>query len=217
MDDAGGRKASGETGANPAEAEDPRSVKNVDLPESIRKERARKKRRQPLECTLFERINGLVRAHALGEDFLAMLSDFREEALPENVRFERMKKRPYAPPLFPLSRPEDFRVTMAILDRGNNPYLRYAASPDEILLSGPLFDRNPRLAPDTLARHHFGTLLIAEIARGEIADLTERMRNALVKGGSSHEDPSSPESLAERIAGLREFIAGVEGEESAGG
>src|SRR4030067_1586732 len=183
MDDAGGRKASGETGANPAEAEDPRSVKNVDLPESIRKERARKKRRQPLECPLFERINGLVRAHALGEDFLARLSDFREEALPENVRFERRKKRSYAPPRFPLSRPEDFRVTMAILDRGNNPYLRYDASPDESLLSGPLLARYPRLAPDTLARPPFGTLLIAEIARGEIADLTERMRNALVKGG----------------------------------
>ena len=209
---------SGPPGTNPAEAEVPLSMQNVDLPKSIRAERARKKRKQPLENTLFERIDGLVRAHDLGEAFLARLSGFREEPLPENVRFERTKeKEPYAPPWFPLSRREDFGVTMAILERGDNPYLRYAASPDEILLSGPLFDRNPRLDPDTLARHHFETLLLAEIARREIADLAGRMRTALEKEGPAHEDQSPLESLAERIGRLREFIAGVEGGGSAGG
>jgi hypothetical protein len=196
----------------------PSSMQNVDLPKSIRAERARKKRKQPLEYTLFERIDGLVRAHALGEAFLGRLGGSREEPLPENVRFERTKeKEPYDPPRFPLSRREDFGITMAILERGNNPYLRYAASPDEILLSGPLFDRNPRLDPDILARHHFETLLLAEIARREIADLTGRMGNALEKEEPAQEDRSPRESLAERIGRLREFIAGVEGERSAGG
>jgi hypothetical protein len=60
-------------------------------------------------------------------------------------------------------------------------------------------------------------LLLAEIARREIADLTGRMRTALEKEGPAHEDPSPRESLAERIGRLREFIAGVDGEESAGG
>jgi hypothetical protein len=60
-------------------------------------------------------------------------------------------------------------------------------------------------------------LLLAEIARREIADLTGRMGNALEKEEPAQEDRSPRESLAERIGRLREFIAGVEGERSAGG
>lgn len=72
------------------------------------------------------------------------------------------RKEPLVPSLFTLSTPEEHRVTIAILARVSNPFLEYATSPDEVLLARELFRRNPSLSPETLACHHFETLLLAE-------------------------------------------------------
>jgi hypothetical protein len=177
--------------------------------------RAREKRKRPFERTLFDRINGLVRAHALGGAFLARLAGAGEEPHPEHGREGRVKaKELFEPPLFSLSSEDEYRVTMAILNAVNNPYLRYAASPDEILLCGPLFRRNPRLGPDTLARHHFEALLLAETAKREIPDLTGQVHFLLEKGGLAGEDRARLSSLEERIERLRRFVASAEGADS---
>lgn len=53
-------------------------------------------------------------------------------------------------------------MTVAILACADNPFLEYATSPDEIRLSLELYRRRPSLSPETLACHHFETLLLAE-------------------------------------------------------
>lgn len=138
----------------------------MDLVRHIKSERAQKRIKQPFRRTLFDRISGLVKEYSLGESFLRSLDNF--SLLRENLKFDHVRaKEPFEPPLFSLSTEEEYRVTMAIINKVNNPYLHFVSSPDEILLSGPLFRRNPFLGPDKLARHHFETLLLDELAKSE--------------------------------------------------
>lgn len=133
-------------------------MRERNLLDRIRTERDREKRKWPLERTLFDRVNGLVRAHALDETFVARLAGPAAEALPEDGDLERVKaKEPFVPPLFSLSGEDAYGVTMAILGTVNNPYLPFAASPEEILLCTALYERNPRLGSAALARHHIET------------------------------------------------------------
>lgn len=181
------------------------------LPDRMRAERARRKTKRPFERTLFDRVSGLVRAHSLGKEFLARLAVADDEPCPEEEGRDRVKsKEPFEAPLFSLSGEEEYRVTMSILDRVSNPYLRFAASPDEILLCGRLFRRNPRLGARLLARVHFESLLLAEGAKGEIAELVDRVRTLRDGGGVAEEDGARPAALEERIARLRAFVESVE-------
>ena len=189
-----------------------------DLLDRIRTGRDREKRKRPLERTLFDRVNGLVRAHALDETFVARLAGPAAEALPEDGDLVRARaKEPFVPPLFSLSGEDEYGLTMAILRAVNNPYLPFAASPEEILLCAPLYRSNPRLGSDALARHHFETLLFAEIAGREIEDLRERLR-ALLKTRARHGEGSAGlSSLVKRIGRLRRFVASVESAYGSGG
>ena len=139
---------------------------SMDLLKHIKSERAQKKIKQPLQRTPFDRINDLVKQYALGESFLKRLDHFPDHFLRESSEFDHPRaKEPFDPPLFSLSTEEEYRVTMAIMEKVNNPYLHFVNSPDEIVLCGPLFSRNPSLGPDKLARYHFETLLLYELAR----------------------------------------------------
>ena len=139
---------------------------SMDLLKHIKSERAQKKVKHPFRRALFDRINGLVKEYALGESFLKRLDNFPDQLLRENAKLDRGRgKEHFEPPLFSLSTEEEYRVTMAIMEKVNNPYLHFVNSPDEIVLCGPLFSRNPSLGPDKLARYHFETLLLYELAR----------------------------------------------------
>jgi hypothetical protein len=135
----------------------------MDLSGHIRAERAERRRKEPFHPTLYTRVSALVRRHGLDDRFLLKL----EAPLDIPGRTERAatradRKQPVAPSLFALSTPEEHRVTLAILASASNPFLEYAASPEEILLARELFRRNPSLSPESLACHHFETLLLAE-------------------------------------------------------
>lgn len=184
---------------------------NDALRNHIRTRRGREKRKQPFESALFDRINGLVRAYALGKTFLARLNRSDEEPLPGDETLDRVTtKEPFEAPLFSPAGQEEYRVTTAILNTVNNPYLRFAGSPDEILLCGPLFRRNPHLGSDILARCHFRTLLLAETAKGEIQDLRKQVRTLLEKGGQDGKDRARLCSFERRIERLRRFVKSVE-------
>ncbi|MGH7774023.1 MAG: hypothetical protein ACREQA_17505 [Candidatus Binatia bacterium] len=145
---------------------------SIDLVKHIKSDRAQKKTKQPFRSPLFERISGLVRQYALGESFLRRLDEFADHLPRGNVKFDRGKvKETFEPPLFSLSTEEEYRVTMAIMKKVNNPYLDFVNSPDEILLCGSLFRRSPSLGPDQLARYHFEILLLAELGKGGRRDL----------------------------------------------
>ena len=181
------------------------------LLQHIRSERAEKKRKQSFGPTLFDRINGLVKEHALGEMFLSSLDAFQERLREEDLTADRVRpKRAYDPPLFSLSTEEEYRVTMAIIHKVGNPYLNFVNSPDEILLCGPLFRHNPSLPPETLARFHFEALLLAELARKQLHRLTEQVHRLLERQEAGRADGSQLSSLQAQIEGLRSFVACLE-------
>jgi hypothetical protein len=145
---------------------------SVDLIARLRSERAQKNTKHPFGRTLFDRVSGLVRQYALGEDFLRQLEDFSRRSAREGLKFDRGKtKELFEPPLFSLSTEDEYRVTKAIMVKVSNPYLHFVNSPDEILLCGPLYSRTPTLGPDKLARCHFATLLLDEPAKEGPGDL----------------------------------------------
>jgi hypothetical protein len=136
----------------------------MDLVKDIRRGRAQQRATIPFRRTLFDRINDIVKRYALGEPFLANLASFSDDTLGEYLVVYRMRpKDHWELPLFSLSSEAEYRVTIAILNMANNPYLHFVSSPDEILLCRPLFHRNPFLESEKLAHHHFATLLLQEL------------------------------------------------------
>jgi hypothetical protein len=137
----------------------------VDLLISLKRERRNRKAKRPFQRSLFVRINFLVQAYGLGEDFLHKLDEFTDNFSLEKLKHNAvMVKEKLQLPLFDLATPENYRLTMAIIEKVNNPYLHFAHSPDEILLCNPLFRRNPDIEPERLAAYHFQTLLLAGLA-----------------------------------------------------
>jgi len=139
----------------------------MDLLRRIRSGRAEKRRKAPFRPELYTRVSGLVRRYGLDEPFLRGLErpgKLARQDAPCAIRLKR--KSPDESPLFSLSTEEEHRVTLAILARVKSPYLQYATSPDEILVSESLFRQNPFLHPETLTSHHFETLLSANERAG---------------------------------------------------
>ena len=97
------------------------------------------------------------------------LLDNVEDGLPkEKVKFTRVRvKTPMESPLFSLVTKDEYALTKSIINKVDNSYLTYAHSPEEILLSGPLYHLNPSLSPEKLRRYHFETLLLHERAKEE--------------------------------------------------
>lgn len=133
------------------------------LREHIRSAQAARRTHQPLQRPLFYRIHALVKAYRLGEEFLraldAHVSGPRRAGLQPGVVKTKVS---FEPPPFSLATEEEYRITTAIIEKVNNPYLPFANAPDEILVCSALYRRNPSLGPEELTRHHFETLLLRE-------------------------------------------------------
>ena len=189
----------------------------MDLLQKIKSERAQSKKKRPFKQTLFDKVNGLVRTYSLEESFLSGL-EVPEDYLSETkVEFAQLrKKRPIEFPLFSLSAEKEYRLTTAIMSKVNNPYLEFAQSPDEIAISKTLFDLNPSLGADKLARYHFETLLLCERAKKEMNDLVKQANDSRRRKGAGSareslgDEGSLPDSLEERIEQLQSFVEKVE-------
>jgi hypothetical protein len=133
----------------------------TDLLRNIRTGRAGRRRKEPFRPSLYSRVGGLVRRYGLDEAFLRTLDSPGGRSRGREAPGRLKRKEPYAPPLFFLSTEREHHVTSAILTKVKSPFLEHANSPDEILLCAELFRRNPSLSPETLACHHFETLMPA--------------------------------------------------------
>jgi hypothetical protein len=189
----------------------------MDLLEKIKNERARSKQKRPFRRSLFDKVNGLVRAYNLEESFLSILEVPEDYVSETKVEFAQLrKKKPIEFSLYSLSAEAEYRLTTAIMSKVNTPYLEFAQSPDEIVISKPLFDLNPSLGADTLERYHFETLLLCERAKKEMEDLDKQAKDSWRKKGagsareSIRDEGSLPNSLEKRIEQLQSFIARVE-------
>ncbi|MFZ5447914.1 MAG: hypothetical protein ACOZFS_04670 [Thermodesulfobacteriota bacterium] len=167
----------------------------------LKSERSQKKAKLPFKPSLFVKILALVQEYGLEGEFLSQLeksTNQQWQAEPEYDRIEDKKK--LGAPLFALATPAEFALTLAIIDKVNNPYLAFANSPDEILACNSLFRCDPALAPQKLAAHHFQTLLLCHYAEEELQVLTPR---------NSKPDAELDESLQKRLEKLRNFLAEV--------
>jgi hypothetical protein len=176
----------------------------VDYLTEIRRDRLKKRRRQPFQPTLFARISAVVREYRLTEDFVVRLT-VGESPLPLDLdRIIPGEREPLVIPLYSLVTEDEYRVTRGILEKVSNPYVAYVQSPEDILFSHPLFARNPALPPDRLVRWPFETLLLCELAKEEVQRLV------------AHEGKGVSEVIRKRVERLEAFVASVENEERHG-
>jgi hypothetical protein len=179
--------------------------RKVDFLTDLRRDRLRKKKR-PFQPTLFARVSTIVRDHRLTEAFLARLDAGEAPLLADIDRRIQGEREPLVVPLYSLVREEDYRVTRGILERVSNPYLAYSQSPEDILLSGALFARNPALPPGRLSCWDFETLLSCELAKEEVQELRAQRGT-----GTGPEKLPLPDAFQKRVEKLEAFIATVEG------
>ena len=189
----------------------------MDLLQKIKSERAQSKKKKPLRRTLFDKVNGVVRKYSLEESFLSKLEVPEDYVAEAKVEFAQLKKKKAIKfPLFSLSAEKEYRLTTAIMNKVDNPYLKFAQSPEEIVISKPLFDLNPSLGADQLERYHFETLLLCEHAKKEIKELAKQASDIRRRKGAGSvseslgDDGSLPDSLEKRIELLQSFVEKVE-------
>ncbi len=138
----------------------------MDLLHHIKHKRAKQKRKQPIRRDVFNQIYSLVREHDLKESFLSVLDNVEDGLSGENLKFNRVRlKTPMESSLLALATKDEYFLTMSIIGKVGNAYLKFANSPEEILLCGPLYRLNPSLTNQKLMRYHFETLLLHERAK----------------------------------------------------
>jgi hypothetical protein len=161
----------------------------------------RAKPRRPFTRTAFTVVNSLIWAYKLDASFLNEVVNF---SIWKNwlASFELKAKDPVELPLFSLASEQDYRLTQAILAVVANPYLSQARSPEEMLLSGPLFCLNPELSAEVLARVHFRVLLARETALIELRDLQQQLK----KQPASADKAMQPDEVQTRLASLEHLL-----------
>lgn len=189
----------------------------MNLLEHIRHKRTRKRKKQLFEREVFTKISALVRWYGLDENFLKKLDNAEDYPPREKMDFVRVRtKKPFDFPLFSLSSRDEYDLTRALLRKVNNPYLSFAHSPEEILLSGILYRMNAELRPEELRRYHFETLLLYEHAKKYLKDLANQAAEIgkTIDTGCETENIENKKSqcgsLTEHIKMLHNFITKVE-------
>ncbi len=138
----------------------------MDLLKDIKQKRAKQKQKKPFRRDVFNQISGIVKQYGLKESFLSILDNVEDDLSEENLKFRRVRlKTPMESPLFSLATKDEYALTMSIIGKVDNAYLKFANSPEEILLCGSLYRLNPLLTNQKLMRYHFETLLLHERAK----------------------------------------------------
>lgn len=193
----------------------------MDLLHNIKSDRARRKRKQPHGRSVFHTVSCIVKEYGLGEDFVRLLDHKQDCRFPERIESLKVKgKKGFELPPFSLVSQEEYRLVTTITGRLGNPYLEFAQSPEEIILSAPLYRANPSINSDKLLRYDFETLLFYQRAKEELEDLTQGggNRNGTVgqdgELGEHRNGGSDVTMRQERIKQLQAFVATVEDMES---
>jgi len=138
------------------------------LLKDIQRRRAKQRQKIPFKRDVFNRVSSLVKQYGLQGKFLDVIDKFQNYPSDENLKVVRVRlKKPLEDSLFSLATRDEYALTMSIIAKINNSYLRFAHSPEEILLCGPLYRLNPTLGPEKLGRYHFETLLLHERAKAK--------------------------------------------------
>lgn len=124
----------------------------------------------PFKRDAFNQISNLVKRYGLKESFLDLLDKIKDYPPSENLKPARVRlKTPLEGSLFSLATKDEYSVTMSIINKVDNSYLKFAHSPEEILFCKPLYRLNPSLGPEKLMRYHFETLFLYERTKAKNA------------------------------------------------
>jgi hypothetical protein len=135
----------------------------MDLLKNIKQQRAEQRKKQPVEKGVFNPVSAIIKQYGLEQNFLDALDNVNAYLPGESLASDRVKvKKPLDIPLFSLATEDEYALAMSIIRRIDNPYLEFAATPEEIILSKPLYRLNPALHPEKLVRYHFETLILHE-------------------------------------------------------
>jgi len=140
----------------------------MDLLKDIKRKRAKQRQKIPFKRDVFNQISSLVKRYGLKEKFLDVIDKFEDYPSDESLKLVRVRlKIPLEGSLFSLATRDEYAVTMSIIAKINNSYLKFAHSPEEILLCKPLYGLNSSIASEKLRRYHFETLFLHERAKIE--------------------------------------------------
>jgi hypothetical protein len=194
----------------------------MDLHKNIKDDRSRRRTKRNREEKVFNAVCSIVEAYGLGNDFLKMLDGFEDGSGRQGAGALVVKaKRPLEIPPYCMVPGEAYGLVLDIMGRLDNPYLPFARSPEEMVLSARLYECDRSIDARQLLRHDFGTLLLCLNARRELAVLEGRRAGSGGESegegggrGSDGEKEFDPVSRRERIKQLRAFLAKVEQTES---
>lgn len=141
----------------------------MDLLKDIKQKRAKQKQKKPFERNVFNQISGIVRQYGLKENFLDELDNVEDGLSTKNLKFARIRlKTPVEGPLFSLVSKDEYLLTISIIEKVDNPYLKFAQSPEDLVWCGPLYRLNASIDSEKLRRYHFETLYLHERAKAKI-------------------------------------------------
>ena len=139
---------------------------HMDLLGRIKNNRAKQRQKKPVRRGVFNQISSIVSQYRLNESFLNSFDTVENHLTAKKLTVPRIRmKTPMASPLFSLVPQEEYSLAMSIINKVDNPYLVFAHSPEEILLSKPLYRLNPDISPEALMRYHFESLFFHECAK----------------------------------------------------
>ena len=138
----------------------------MDLLKDIKQKRAKQKQKKPFRRNAFHQICCIVKQYGLNNDFLSILDNIDANVSRESLNFPRIRvKAQVENHLFPLATKDEYILTMSIISKIDNPYLKYVHSPEEIIWCKPLYRLSPSIDSKKLIRYHFETLYLHEHAK----------------------------------------------------
>ncbi|MBM4289557.1 MAG: hypothetical protein FJ135_15690 [Deltaproteobacteria bacterium] len=127
----------------------------IDLIKTRRGQQKDKKFYQP---PVFAQVAGIIKKFQLDQKFFLDTTDSVDSTRCGNPA----RTEPVFLSLFPLLTEAQYQLTLAIIEKYNNPYLSYARSPGELKISRQLYQRHPHLTAETLQQHSWEHLVVAE-------------------------------------------------------
>ena len=135
----------------------------MDLLKDIKRKRAKQRKKKPFRRDVFNQISGIVKQYRLTKGFLDDLDKVEDYLSAKKLNLTRIRvKAPLDSPLFSLAMKDEYLLAMSIINKVDNPYLKFAHSPEEILWCQPLYRLNPSIDSEKLMRYHFETLYLHE-------------------------------------------------------
>ena len=135
----------------------------MDLLKDIKQKRAKQKQKKPFRRNAYHQICCIVKQYGLNNDFLSIIDNVDAYVSRESLNFPRIRvKAKVKNHLFPLATKDEYMLTISIISKIDNPYLKFVHSPEEIIWSESLYRLNPSIDSKKLIRYHFETLYLHE-------------------------------------------------------